>query len=242
MDLAVVQVVNVEDLMSGETPGHLLSGILKIIGADLVLSGDNAVVIALAARSLPQRQRFLGILFGTLAAVLFRILFTLAVGSALVVPMLSLIGGLLLLWIAVRLLVTSEAQVAVDAGQTLADAIRIIVVADVVMSLDNMLAIAGAANGDWRLVAFGLVLSIPLVVGGSAVLSSVMGRFPILVWAGAALLGWIAGELIASERMLGEWLGVRADLGLASVRLAFAALGALFVLLSGLLLGRRRSA
>jgi YjbE family integral membrane protein len=177
--------------------------VLKIIGVDIVLAGDNAVVIALACRTLPPRQRRVGILLGTAAAVVMRIVFTLVVGSLLGVPMLALLGGLILFWIAVKLLLAeATSEDAVRSGETLWDAVKTVAIADAVMSLDNVLAIAGAARGDWTLIVVGLLISIPLVVGGSTLIMGLLGRFPILVWGGAALLGWIAAELIVGEHLL----------------------------------------
>jgi len=177
--------------------------VLKVIGVDIVLAGDNAVVIALACRTLPPRQRSAGILLGTAAAVLMRIAFTLVVGSLLGVPLLALAGGLVLFWIAVKLLLAEEtSEEAVRSGETLWDAVKTVAIADAVMSLDNVLAIAGAARGDWTLIVVGLLISIPLVVGGSTLIMAMLGRFPVLVWGGGALLGWIAAQLIVGERLL----------------------------------------
>jgi YjbE family integral membrane protein len=181
--------------------GYGLS-VLKIIGVDIVLAGDNAVVIALACRTLPPRQRTAGIVLGTAAAVVMRIVFTLAVGSLLGVPFLGLAGGLILFWIALKLLIAEEpGEESVRSGETLWDAIKTVAIADAVMSLDNVLAIAGAARGDWMLIVIGLLISIPLVVGGSTLIMSMLTRYPMLVWGGAALLGWIAAELIVGEEL-----------------------------------------
>jgi YjbE family integral membrane protein len=177
--------------------------LMKIIGINIVLSGDNAVVIALACRSLPPKQRMIGIALGAGAAIVLRILFTVIVQQLLDVPYLKLIGGILLFWIAVKLLLSEEAdEDSVSSGSTLWQAVRIVAIADVVMSLDNVLAIAAAAGGNEKLVILGLLISIPLVVFGSTLVMGLLTRFPILVWAGAALLGWIAGELIYQEPVL----------------------------------------
>jgi integral membrane protein, YjbE family len=177
--------------------------VLRIVGIDIVLAGDNAVVIALACRSLPPRQRTVGIVLGAAAAIMLRILFTLIVQQILGIHWLKLAGGLILLWIAVKLILAEEAsEQSVKSGASLWEAIRIIAIADMVMSLDNVLAIAAAAHGDPNLIIFGLLLSIPLVVGGATLISRLLTRYPILVWAGAALLGWVAGELIATEPVL----------------------------------------
>lgn len=177
--------------------------ILKIIGINIVLSGDNAVVIALACRSLPADQRKIGIALGAGAAIILRILFTLVVQQLLDIPFLKVAGGLLLFWIAVKLLLTEEAsEDSIASGSSLWEAVKIVAVADVVMSLDNVLAIAAAAHGNTTLIVLGLLISIPLVVFGSTLIMGLLTRYPILVWGGAALLGWISGELIAQETAL----------------------------------------
>ena len=199
--------------MSDQVAGHLqglfgfdtttIINILRIIGIDIVLAGDNAVVIALACRSLPPRQRMAGIILGAGVAVLLRIFFTVIIQYLLEVQYLKLIGGFLLFWIAIKLLTSEEgSEENVKSGTNLFEAVRIVAIADLVMSLDNMLAIAAAAGGDTYLIIFGLALSIPLVVAGSTLIMTLLTRFPILVWAGAALLGWIAGELIATEPVM----------------------------------------
>jgi YjbE family integral membrane protein len=194
------------ELTFGDHAGTVLA-VLKIIGINIVLSGDNAVVIALACRALPPRQRMAGILLGAGAAVLLRIIFTVLVQYLLDVPWLQIAGGLLLFWIAVKLLVTEEAsEESVAAGGSLLEAVKIVAIADIVMSLDNVLAIAGAAKSAppeqqmWLIIA-GLLVSIPLVVFGATLIVALLSRFPVLVWAGAALLGWIAGELLVSDRV-----------------------------------------
>lgn len=218
--------------------------VLKIIGVDIVLAGDNAVVIALACRTLPPRQRVVGIILGTAAAVIMRIGFTLVVGSLLGVPILAMAGGLILFWIAVKLLLAEEAsEESVRSGETLWDAVKTIAIADVVMSLDNILAIAGAAKGDWSLIVIGLLISIPLVVGGSTLIMALLSRFPMLVWGGAALLGWIAGELIAGEKVLQPYVTTITDkLGIDfhTFELWCATVGASFVIAVGLLVMRAR--
>jgi YjbE family integral membrane protein len=177
--------------------------VVKIIGIDIVLAGDNAVVIALACRTLPPRQRLMGILLGAAAAVMLRVIFTLIVQEILDIELLKVAGGLLLFWIAVKLLIANDGcDGEFKSGANLWDAVRIVALADMVMSLDNVLAIAAAAHGDPWLIVFGLVVSIPLVVGGATLITNLLTKYPLLVWAGAALLGWIAGELIATEPVL----------------------------------------
>jgi YjbE family integral membrane protein len=193
-----------EDLL-GRLQGALAYGpfgvqAITIVWINILLSGDNAVVIALACRSLPHRQRMLGILLGTGAAVLLRVVFAMVLQIALDVPYVRLVGGALLLYVAVKLILvdTVEKKGVASAGN-LWEAVKTIAIADVVMSLDNVLAIAAAAQGYPWLMAFGLLLSIPLVVAGATLISSLLTRFPVLVWAGAGLLGWIAGELLTAD-------------------------------------------
>jgi len=175
---------------------------------NLTLSGDNALVIALAIRNLPRRKAWQGRLWGTVGAVALRVVFTAAVTVLLAVPLLQAVGGLVLLWIAVRLLVQEEAgEAKVRRGATLGEAIWIIIVADIVMSLDNVLAVAAAAQGDLLLVVLGVGLSIPLVIWGAGLLAHLMAHLPWLVDLGAGILGWVAGEMILKERLLISWLG-----------------------------------
>jgi YjbE family integral membrane protein len=186
--------------------------VLRIIGINIILSGDNAVVIALACRSLPPRQRVIGIILGAGAAVILRIIFTVIVQQLLDVPFLKLIGGLVLLWIAVKLLLGDEAsEDSVKSGASVWEAVKIVAVADIVMSLDNVLAIAAAAGGHTGLIIMGLIISIPLVVFGATLLTWLLDRLPILVWLGSALLGWVAAELLATEPVLVPYLQVVAD-------------------------------
>src|SRR5208283_461290 len=181
--------------------------LLEIIWIDLLLSGDNAVVIALACRSLPGRQRRLGILLGSGVAIALRVVFTLLIAELLDMPFVKIAGGLLLAWIAVKLADEDGSQEKpIRPASTLWSAIWLIVMADAVMSLDNMMAIAAAAKGSKLLILFGLALSIPLVVFGSALVLALLNRFPVLIWAGAALLGWMAGDLLGSDPLLAAWL------------------------------------
>ncbi len=174
--------------------------VLKIIWIDILLSGDNALVIALACRSLPQKQRKWGMILGAGAAVTMRILFATVIVTLMTIPYLKLIGGLALLIIAAKLIVPdNESADEVDAASSLLQAVRLIVVADIVMSLDNVIAIAAAADGSITLLVFGLLVSIPLIIAGATLIIAVLDRLPILVWAGAALLGWIAGHVIATD-------------------------------------------
>jgi YjbE family integral membrane protein len=183
---------------------------LQIVILDLTLAGDNALVIALAVRKLPPRQQWQGRIWGTFGAVALRILFIAIISILLRVPLLQAIGGVLLLWIAVKLLSQeghAEAEHSVRQGTSLLEAIWIIIVADVVMSLDNVLAISGAAHGDMTLVVFGVALSIPIVIWGSGLLARLMARLWWIVDLGAAILGWVAGEMILGDRVVQGWLG-----------------------------------
>lgn len=184
--------------------------LLEIVWIDLVLSGDNAMVIALACQALPKRRRMTGIVLGSGVAIAMRIVFTLLVVEILDVPYVKVVGGVLLIAIAIKLASEDEPQNGpLKPAGSLWSAIRIIVVADTIMSLDNMMAIAAAAKGSKLLILFGLALSLPLIICGSTLVAALLNRFPLLVWAGVALLGWIAGELIVSEPMLKEWLRPR---------------------------------
>lgn len=214
---------------------------LQIIWINVLLSGDNAVVIALACRTLPPRQRFWGLLLGAGVAVLLRVFFTLIIAQVMALPYLKLVGGLALLWIAIKLIAPDEehGDGKIAAGENLWRAVRIVAVADIVMSLDNVIAIAAAAKGNVALIVFGLAVSIPMIIAGAALLMALLTRYPILVWAGAALLGWIAGEIMiedpASRGFLGE------DFVHHYVTWAAVA-GAAFVLAVGWLIKRRRHA
>lgn len=199
-----------EWLISEVQQAHFWTGLLQIIVIDILLSGDNAVVIALAVRSLPESQRRKGIIFGTGAAILLRVIFAAFVVYLLEVPFLKLIGGGLLLWIAVKLLVPEhhEGDSDVAAAQNVWQAIRTIVIADAVMSLDNVVAIAAAAHGSLLLLILGLLISIPLIIYGSTLILGLVDRYPIIVQAGAALLGWIAGHIMLSDPVVVKYAGV----------------------------------
>jgi YjbE family integral membrane protein len=172
----------------------------KIVWINVLLSGDNALVVAMACRSLQPRQRFWGMVLGSVAAVALRILFTVVIATVMGLPYLKLAGGLALLVIAAKLLVPSEEEHGnVSAASHLWAAVQIVVVADIVMSLDNVIAVAAAANGSLPLLIFGLASSIPLIIAGAALIMALISMLPILIWAGSALLGWIAGDVIATD-------------------------------------------
>ena len=195
------------------SPAFWLS-VLKIGWINILLSGDNAAVIALACRDLPHRRRAWGMTIGAGVAVVLRILFTSIVAPLLLLPYLKIAGGLALLYIAAKLVVPDAPAAAGTAGAGhLWHAVAIIAVADVVMSFDNVVAIAAAAGDDLVLIVIGLAVSVPLIIAGAALIASLLDRFPILVWGGAALLGWIAGGVIATDpviwaRLVGAY-GVR---------------------------------
>jgi YjbE family integral membrane protein len=175
----------------------------RIVFINVLLSGDNAVVIAMACRGLPPHQRRWGLVIGAGLVVILLIIFTGIVARLMLLPYLKLIGGVALLYIAAKLLVPEAADKnEVEAAAHLWRAIRIVVVADVIMSLDNIIAVAATAQGDFLLLVIGLAVSIPLIVAGAALIMALLDRFPILIWAGAALLGWVAGEAIVTDSAL----------------------------------------
>jgi YjbE family integral membrane protein len=194
---------------------------LQIIGVNIILSGDNAVVIAMACMTLPPRQRLWGMVIGAGVAVLLRVFFTLVVAEAMAYPFLKLVGGVLLLYVAIKLVTEDTGgESGHSTGETLWRAVRIIAIADIVMSLDNVIAIAAsaelaAARVDisnavaikTALIVFGLATSVPLIVAGSAILMALLRRFRILVWAGGALLGWVAGDIMATDPALAARFG-----------------------------------
>jgi YjbE family integral membrane protein len=176
--------------------------ILQIIWIDLLLSGDNALVIALACRSLSGEQRRLGILLGSFVAIALRIAFTLAIAGLLELPFVKTAGGIVLMWIGIGLASPEKFKKDFPSAKSLWSAVRIIAMADFIMSLDNMLAIVAVARGSILLIFLGLALTIPFLVCGSALVLALLNRLPILVWAGAILLGWVAGGLIGSDTAL----------------------------------------
>ena len=187
--------------------------LLEIGILNMLLSGDNAVVIALAVRALPRRQRLLGQIGGTLGAVVLRLLFVGVISMLLRVPLLRLVGGLLLIWIAYRL-VRPVAEVEAAGSRRAAsfwESVWIIVVADVTMSLDNVLAVAAAAHGDFVLVTIGIALSLPIVVWGSGFLARLMAHHAWIIWIGGGVLGYVAGEMMTDDPLVRAWLGDHAD-------------------------------
>src|SRR5947209_10164396 len=209
--------------------------LLKIMWINILLSGDNAVVIAMACRGLPHRQRVWGMVLGAGVAVLLRIVFTVFVAALMLLPWLKIVGGLALFYIAAKLLVPEDAdENETEAAEHLWRAVRIVAIADIVMSLDNVIAIAAAAKGNMALLVIGLGISIPLIIAGAALVMALLDRFPILVWAGAALLGWIVGEVIVTDPVIQGYLepNLGAD-GFHYVTLFAALTGAILVLAVG---------
>ncbi len=181
--------------------------LLGVLGVDLILAGDNAVVIALAVRNLQGQNRRRAIVLGALGAVVLRLIFVAIVSYLLLIPFLQVAGGLLLFWIAWRLIKEEPGEEAeVQAGESQWEAIRIIILADVVMSLDNVIALVGVSGGDLLLLGTGIALTIPLVIFGSALLTSLLNRFPILIYAGAGLLVYVAVEMLFADVALHEYL------------------------------------
>ena len=211
--------------------------LLQIVAIDIVLGGDNAVVIGLACRRLPARERKLGILWGMAGAIGLRVVLIFFAVSLLAVPYLKIIGAVLLFWIGIKLLQPEpeEGGHNIEAGTTLFAAIKTIIIADAVMSLDNVIAIAGAAGDHLGLVIFGLLLSIPIILLGSQLVIKLMDRFPIVIVAGGALLGWIAGGMLVSDVAVHD--AVMAALPLA--KWLGPALGAIFVVAVGKALAAR---
>jgi YjbE family integral membrane protein len=233
----------------------------KIIWINVLLSGDNALVIAMACRGLAPRQRLWGMAIGAGIAVVLLIAFTGIVATLMALPYLKLVGGLVLIVIAIRLLVPEAEGDDVTAGTSLWHAVRIVVIADIVMSLDNVIAVAAAANGQLPLLILGLAISIPMIVAGAALIMMVLDRLPILVWLGAILLGWIAGGVIATDpavhpilqRLLDGPIAVQLDAAWAVLGASphfsldgdvaeyiFSVLGAITVLVAGSIWRKRR--
>ena len=183
--------------------------ILQIIAIDIILGGDNAIVIAMACRNLPEHQKRAGILWGTAGAILLRIILVFFATSLMGIPSLRLIGGILLVWIGIKLLIENDEpdlEGKIAKKTRLIDAVRTIVVADFVMSLDNALAITAAAKGNMSLVIFGVALSVPIIIAGSAIILRMMDRFPVIISFGAGLLGWLGGGLISSDVIIADFV------------------------------------
>src|ERR671931_1480174 len=216
-------------------------GLAKIIGVNIILSGDNAVVIALAARSLPKKQQKQAVFWGAGAAVIMRIILTIFAVALLTLPWLKIIGSLLLFWIGVKLLIPEEDEEEIEASDKLLTAIKTILIADLVMSLDNVIAVAAAAGGSVVLLILGLAISIPLVIFGATLLIKLMERFPVIITAGAGLIGWVAGEMLVADSALQGWLtglgveyrGEQPYVGRVSLEIIAAVIGFIIVVVLG---------
>ena len=193
-----------------ELDAHFWLALLQIIGINIILSGDNAVVIALACRALPPSQQKWGIILGAGAAVVLRIIFTIFIVYLMTILYLKIAGGLLLFWIGYKLMMPQDVGAEVDAATNLWHAVRIVMIADAVMSLDNVIAVAAAAKGDLVLLVIGLVISIPLVVYGATLLIKLIERYPVIVPGGAALIGFIGGEVVISDPAIAPWVDANA--------------------------------
>jgi YjbE family integral membrane protein len=213
----------------------------QIIFINALLSGDNAIVIAMACRGLPQPQRRWGLIIGAGLAALLRIIFTVLLASLLTLPYLKLIGGAGLLYISAKLLVPEAPdRNEIEAVAHLWRAVAVVVAADIIMSFDNVVAIAAAARGDYVLLAIGLAISIPLLIAGAALVAALLDRYPVLVWLGAALLGWIAGETLATDTAVVSRLAPLGDAALRQVEFAGAVAGAALAIAAGGLWQRLR--
>ena len=200
--------------------------VLQIIAIDIILGGDNAIVIALACKNLPAKQRKLGIFYGALGAIFLRVIMVFFATTLLLISGLKIVGGILLLWIGIKLVLDSNKvnDITVKSEKNLFAAIKTIIVADFVMSLDNSVAIAAAANGNIYLVVFGLLLSVPIIIWGSGIILKLIDKYPVIIYLGSALLGWIAGDMIQTDVYMASNFEISNDY-------LFAVLGSLFVLI-----------
>jgi YjbE family integral membrane protein len=245
--------MQVDFMLQDMSHGPFWIGVLQIIFVNIILSGDNAVVIAMACLTLPPKQRLWGMILGAGVAVLLRVVFTLVIAQAMAYPFLKLVGGALLFYVAIKL-VTEDADgddEGVEGAQNLWRAVRIVAIADIVMSLDNVIAIAAAADIaatqvdiahaaaiKSTLIIIGLATSVPLIVAGSAILMALLERFRVLVWGGGALLGWIAGDVMATDPALTDWFSPPV---LNWLHIWGGPIGGIIVLVAGyILVGRRR--
>ncbi|MBM3392721.1 MAG: TerC family protein [Betaproteobacteria bacterium] len=214
--------------------------VLQIIAIDILLGGDNAIVIALACRRLPEQQRKQGIFWGVVGAIVLRVILIFFALQLLAIPFLKIVGGALLVWIGVKLMQPEEedGHGNIDGSTHLLGAIRTIIIADAVMSLDNVIAVAAAAKGDLGLVVFGILVSIPIVVWGSKFVLKLMDRLPIVITFGAALLGWIAGDMFLGDATVKPYLEGQPGW----LKYVASTAGALLVVAVGTWLARRKSA
>jgi YjbE family integral membrane protein len=206
--------------------------VLQVIWVNILLSGDNAVVIALACRGLPPRERMWGMIIGAGFASILLIVFTVVISKLLTLPYLMLVGSIALLWIAIKLL-APQAHDQEDTPEATSDlwrAVRLVVIADIVMSLDNVVAVAAIAQGGYLLLTIGLAVSIPMVIAGSAIIMALLERFPILVWGGAGILGWVAGEIFSGDPVV---QGFFHGMGIENFEVPAEVIGCLIVLITG---------
>jgi YjbE family integral membrane protein len=218
-------------LASVQQPTFWLS-VLQVIWINILLSGDNAVVIALACRGLPPRERLWGMVIGAGFASVLLIVFTVVISKLLTLPYLMLVGSIALLWIAIKLLApqSHDQENTPEATSDLWRAVRLVVIADIVMSLDNVVAVAAIAQGGYLLLTIGLAVSIPMVIAGSALIMALLARFPILVWGGAGILGWVAGEIFSGDPVV---RGFFHGLGIEEFEIPAEIIGCLIVLITG---------
>jgi YjbE family integral membrane protein len=226
-------------------------GLLKIIVVNVILSGDNAVVIALAARSLPPKQQKAAIFWGSAAAVVMRIVLTIFAVALLTLPWLKIVGSLLLFWIGIKLLVPEDGEDNINASDNLIAAIKTILIADLVMSMDNVIAVAAAAQGSYLLLILGLAISIPLVIFGSTLLLHLMERWPVIITIGGGLIGLVAGEMPVTDPAIKDWLvGMGVQFGSngkpyvagLSLEIICGLIGAVIVVAAGMVLAKRQEA
>jgi YjbE family integral membrane protein len=212
-----------------------LIGLLQVSLINIVLSGDNAVVIALACRKLPPEQQKKAVFWGGFGAVVLRIVLTFVAVWLLRIPYVEIVGALLLLYIAIKLLRNDDSDDELKSGTSMSEAIKTIISADLIMSLDNVLAVAGAAHGDYLLIGLALVISIPLILWGSRLLMTLMNRFPVIVYLGAGLLGYTAGEMALDDKGIGPTMEMAIPHGSLTLPMALAAI----VILAGLVMRKR---
>jgi YjbE family integral membrane protein len=227
-------------IASMQTPTFWVA-VVQIIWINILLSGDNAVVIALACRELPPRERLWGMVIGAGVASVLLIAFTAVFSVLLTLPYLRLAGAIALIWIAVKLLAPQahDEEGSTEAAQDLWRAVWIVVIADIVMSLDNVIAVAAVAKGQYVLLIIGLSISIPVVIAGSAIILWLLERFPVLVWGGAGILGWVAGDIFAGDTVV---LNLFSSVNPETLELVAEIVGAVIVLASGLVWRRMHTA
>ena len=223
--------------------------VVEIIWINVLLSGDNAIVIALACRGLAPKQRLAGMVLGTAVALVLRVAFTSVVVTLMFIPYLKIVGGATLFWISLKLLVpvemkaltpVEESRKAPAPTDSVLRAIMVIAVADIVMSLDNVIAVAAAANGSLAMLVFGLGISIPIIVGGATVIMAMINYFPLIIWAGAALLGWLAGDMIATDPIVIDGARAFGPTAHEKIALACSIVGVAGTLVGGLLVRARQ--